>query len=430
MEISLRSHLIAGTAAVLAAGMVVAAPGLPAPAGAPSQSAAVELAALANPITAILNPLGLAFYWLADPTPLPDYPVTSPIYRAGWLFDLVLPHPNLAPPASLSLPVIQQVTKNVFDYASTTVELELGAAQTLVTGVLNAPAGVTTAFLQLLDSQFDAALQTLYGTLIDPVVQAVTLAAAGLLYPIRGVINRGAAAIAATVGLVASTVKSVIDNTGLVFTALTNTVDELIFNLGKGDFEKAWNTAVGGFLGSRIPYDQGVSCGDSDATCRASVPAQLVRSTVGGLSSYPVQTNPQTWSIRWALAEGGQNVARALATPLPLPVAAQAPTPAAVTAAAAEPATQAPADQVPPVGLAKADVVEAAGDGGPPAPAPTADGAGATASANAPAEEAAGTGETASRNRAVTADTSARRASAERGGSKVAKQRASRSAAG
>ena len=127
-------------------------------------------------------------------------------------------------------------------------------------------------------------------------------------------------------------------------------------------------------------------------TCRAGVPAQLIRSTIGGLSAYPVRTTPDTWSIRWALAEGGQGIANALATPIPSSMAA---TRTAAPAAAEPPATApAPVEDAAPVTLSKTDLVDAApAESAVPAPvsveaggsdAAAGTGAGASAADDAP----------------------------------------------
>lgn len=405
MQISLRSHLIAGTAVALAAGVVATIPSLPveAPLAAPS-TARVELAALANPIEAVLLSGGLAAFWLFDPYLLTesDYPPNYPLLTAGWIPNIVLGNPQvgLGP-----FPVVSQLVANILDYAEVAVAGQLDAIGTAFDGLVNLPGGLLTAPLLAADGQAELALETLRETLVDPVVAAVTQSLGGLLYPVFGVIQRGTAALAATVELVVDTVTSVIANAGLVFRAVERTFTGIVDNLGDGNFEGAWNFAVNGLLGITLPNADGSACTNS-GTCAPAIPAQLIRSGLGGLSNFPLPAGePFINGIRATVAQGIQNTARALAEPVVIPSASAAteqPTPAAarsVAASATPPAPQADAGAPVTVDdaatLTKTDVVKTldagtgAGAGTPTVPAADSPRANRSsrASAEAPAAE-------------------------------------------
>ncbi|MEX1175055.1 MAG: hypothetical protein WEB51_05750 [Mycobacterium sp.] len=137
-----------------------------------------------------------------------------------------------------------------------------------------------------------------------------------LLYPVFGVLQRGAAALGAAVNLLTSTVRSIVDNTALVLKVAQTTAERFVGALSDGDFEAAYNVAVSGLLGISLPDAAGEPC-YTGGECNQSVPGQIIRSTIGLFANYPNRYDLGfVNSIRATVTGGIQGIAEALSAPV------------------------------------------------------------------------------------------------------------------
>ena len=245
--------------------------------------------------------------------------------------------------------MVQQVLKNVVDYADTTVSMELAAAQTFISGFARRARRAHHGDRSRPGRANRPGAAGAPEHPVTPFVESLTTAVGGLLYPVFGVVQRGVAAISGTVDLAVALVNSVITNAGLVATAVGRTFTGIVDNLGDGNFEGAWNFAVNGFLGIRLPNADGSAC-TSSVACAPAIPAQLIRSTIGAQANWPFDAGIKN-SLRATITGGFQSIAQALAAPVDLPGSVAAVRQAGPGAAQASAGSTAEP-------LSKADIVE------------------------------------------------------------------------
>ena len=137
MQISLRSHLIAGTAAVVGVSAIAMTPvtmqHLRVPViPVPSVSAGVALAAFDSPISQLIETLGLTNTYLFSPTPWQTYAPWSDLSALGVVPQIINDH----------LPIISQLGQNGADYLLQTFTGLGTSAYLLSEGVWNAAANL------------------------------------------------------------------------------------------------------------------------------------------------------------------------------------------------------------------------------------------------------------------------------------------------
>lgn len=314
MQISLRSHLIAGTAAVVGASAIAMTPvvaqhdlALPA-IQAPAASASVQLAGFDSPITELLGSIFLANEYLTDPStvvPLPA-PWTGTVSAFGLLPQIITD----------ALPIIRQLGLNGSDNLYYGVGGLLDSASTVSEGAWNAIGDLAS-----LD------VQGAITTLVTAVQTAGAQALAAGNYVLQGVIARATAVVNNVVPILGA-LPQVIINQGLVAVGsvvkiFTDAVDALS---QPNPIEGVWNAVVDGL------FSQG------------GVPGALLSLTIGVGVPAPAPISAFVPSIRTVASSLVQAVASGLATPNPAPTPfaavasakSAAPTAASLRAAAAE----------------------------------------------------------------------------------------------
>ncbi|MEZ5132735.1 MAG: hypothetical protein R2763_13620 [Mycobacterium sp.] len=411
MQISLRSRLIAGTAAVVGASAIATTPvtaaslNLPA-VQAPSLSQ-VGLRAFVSPLSELLNTTVLTTNYLFNTTSDPTVAASWPFADLSAITAGALSLPAAGGYSSVgvipqiiddALPIISQLGYNGSDYLQA-ISTELYAAGYYLSQ------GTWDAVGELLSLDITGALDTFVGAFI----QAGSALITGAGYVLTGVINRATAVLETVVALVPVLLESTLkqiqvvgDSVGAVFNNFINAFS------GPNPIEGAWNAVVEGLLGP------------------SGIPGTLVNLTVGaGVGATLADFVP---SIRTEVQAGVKAIAGALATPVASSAAAvEAPAAAAVeaapaadeaVAAAAEaPAAEAPAaEAAAPEAAASDDNAEAAAAAGASeaAEAPAASAAPATRAATrggaakaADSDSAAGTPKRAARGAAKRAAASA-----------------------
>ena len=312
MQISLRSHLIAGTAAVVGASAIALTPVvaqhemLP-NIQLPTASSAVALAGFDSPVTELINTLNL-FPSLLFSNANGGFPTS----KVGLIPQIIYD----------ALPVVRQLGYNGSDYLLSTLNALVITGQTLSEGVWNFPQAV-------IDSVKAGSLTPLITAITDTVnTIGNTLLQAGN-YVLQGVVARGEALVNTVTSSIGTLVHYVVGQvTSLVNSAVY--VGKSI--IGATSIEGAWNAAVDGLLGP-----------GSFGTLKPSIPGALVNLTLGhgqleDPSSPPSSTNLPVPSVRTVVSGLVYEVKGDLqtpdpATPVPVPPPAAAKKVASSTAA-------------------------------------------------------------------------------------------------
>lgn len=265
MQISLRSQLIAGTAAVVGASAIAMTPVTTAHMNLPTvkvpSAAQVALAGFDSPISELLDTLTYINFDLfnGDSANVDDNLPWSPY--GGMLPEFIY----------TALPVISQLGYNGANYIENTLGAVNDSAWYLSEGVWNLPGEVLKATKQLLTGQFAAALATLTAATIDPIKAAVTSLIGAGTYLVSNIVTNLTNVLATvpgiakgllntTVGLVKATINAVVEITKQTFAAITG-----------GNFELAYNTVVDGLFG---PVG-------ADGLVTSSIPGVLETLTIG-----------------------------------------------------------------------------------------------------------------------------------------------------
>jgi hypothetical protein len=159
MQISLRSQLVAGTAAIVGASAIAMTPVMGAQLSLPSvqvpSAAAVTLTGLDSPISELLATLQLGNQYLLDTTQLVVNPLSWPFagFTGGQGFPGALTLPEFGGYSSVgllpqiiddALPIVRQLGINGSDYLNVTVAALSGAGIALSEGVWNAAGALLT----------------------------------------------------------------------------------------------------------------------------------------------------------------------------------------------------------------------------------------------------------------------------------------------
>jgi hypothetical protein len=415
MQLSLRSQMVAGVAAVGATAIALTPIAQPDLTPALQRvSAAVQLSALdlANPITALAGVAENLSASIFSQAPLLDpytdlfwpdsfyTPEFEYFYGPGYL--------GLVPDAAnrFSTGGVSALINNVSGYAEAGIYVPLSLGAGVGAALFNAPVAVVNAIGYLAAGDTEAALAELQTQILGPLTGGIQGALAGVGYIVDNAIANVQTVLTSTVpGLVAGLVNQVVTAATYLVQSAVATAGAVITDLAALDFQSAWNNSVNGFIGPNGTL------------------GQLVDLTVGlGIIEDVEYTDPDEIvptvvapSIRSVLTSAGQRLGDyssfgdggiandAFEPPAPVLSAAAQPKRAASaaasvaavkTAVAASPTAQAPAGDGPtaqaPAGDGESVDRPAAGDAAA-APAadtaPGASGAGDSADAAAPAAE-------------------------------------------
>jgi len=269
MQISLRSHLIAGTAAIVGAGAIAVNPVMGAQLSLPSinvpAAAQVGLAAFDSPLAQLFATLDVANNYLLNSTSDPTG-LASAVYWPGANFGTTwgVPPTNIpALPATLSqaalggyssvgvvsqfiddaLPIISQLGYNGLNYLN-------------VTGNALSAAGIV-----LTQSVWDAAGLLLQGNIslaLTEISTAISFAGQELLfaggYVLNNVIAKASAVVATLVGSLPQVLAVTAAQAAVVAASASAVLTNTVTALSSGNIQAAWNYAVDGLLGpSGIP---------------------------------------------------------------------------------------------------------------------------------------------------------------------------------
>lgn len=243
MQISLRSQLIAGTAAVVGASAIVMTPVAAAPLSLPSlkvpSAAQVALAGFDSPISELIDTFSWINYDLfnGDPANIDDNWSWQPF--AGMLPEFIY----------TALPIVSQMGYNGADYINVTLDAATAAAYGLSEAVWNLPSALITATKQLFTADFAGAIKTLTDATWVPIKDAVSSVVGSGLYIVNNVVTNLTNVLAALPGIAKGLANATVGIVKASINAVTEITKQTFAALGAKNFELAWNTVVDGLFG-------------------------------------------------------------------------------------------------------------------------------------------------------------------------------------
>lgn len=334
MQISLRSPMIAGTAAIVGAAAVAMTPITPT-AGLPalsSANAAVALAAYANPFSALYNSFNLGVDYLINGNFSLDAGSGATNWPAAGISDYtnsVLPFgywndaPGYLPaitnigliPNSITVPfpVGIQVVNNWIGYGNIAYQ---ALAQVIDAGLnlLWAPVGLGIAIVEDLVSGNVADIPVqIQATLAYSVAQIQDAAAAvvgGAAVIAADVVAKATAAVQVLAAAVPAALANLPRQVGVIAASATTAVTAITTALSTGNVEGAWNAAVAGLLGPT---------GVPGAVVNLTLGAGVQTGEVSDAATYYANVVP---SVRNEAQSLGQGLSLALASTATPPAAA------------------------------------------------------------------------------------------------------------
>lgn len=334
MQISLRSPMIAGTAAIVGAAAVAMTPITPT-AGLPalsSANAAVALAAYANPFSALYNSFNLGVDYLINgnfsldagsgatnwpAAGISDY--TNSVLPFGYWNDAsgylpAITNIGLIPNSiTVPFPVGIQVVNNWIGYGNIAYQ---ALAQVIDAGLnlLWAPVGLGIAIVEDLVSGNVADIPVqIQATLAYSVAQIQDAAAAvvgGAAVIAADVVAKATAAVQVLAAAVPAALANLPRQVGVIAASATTAVTAITTALSTGNVEGAWNAAVAGLLGPT---------GVPGAVVNLTLGAGVQTGEVSDSTTYYANVVP---SVRNEAQSLGQGLSLALASTATPPAAA------------------------------------------------------------------------------------------------------------
>ena len=273
MQISVRSHLIAGTIAVTCAAAVMApvAQGhLAAPVLSVPVSAQVALAAFNNPFAELLGTAEMAqnyifgVYYNGGDSPTPgageaNWPYAGFDQTGGDFLNYALynnvelgyyAYVGEVPQNVIdAMPVVRQLETNVADYANVGLTALISAGVALTDGLWTFPSAVVTAAQLALAGDFSAALSTLSAAILTPIQTAASGLVSAGTYIVSNVAARLGAVVAALPQIATTYAGAAAGAAALTAEKIAAVTQAVVSNLAALNFQGAWNAAVAGALG-------------------------------------------------------------------------------------------------------------------------------------------------------------------------------------
>jgi hypothetical protein len=338
MQISIRSQLIAGTAAVVGASAIAMTPVTQANLALPDlhlpSVAPVSLTGFDSPLSELIGTFNSFNQWMvsAADTPLSYValggfvdPVVAAATAAAFNFNSVGLLPQVI---NDHMPILTQVGLN----GAASLESTLNASTTMgliaSEALWNLPGAYIDATRQALSGDIPGAIATLQSAIVTPFVEAGQVALANGNYLLDNAVARGTALLSAVPDLFNLVVQSSIGQAQVLATSFSTVVQNVITGLAAGNAEQAWNAAVDGFFGPN------------------GLPGTFLNLTVGAGVQTPSGVVP---SIRGEIQAAVHGVADALAAtgssePVPPPSTAAEASPSASALRVAAVQESSPAD--------------------------------------------------------------------------------------
>lgn len=254
MQLTLRSQLIAGAAALGVAAAVVV-PSAPSDLSTARVSDVVNLVAFDNPIAVLLGTAEDVVFNIFDPLAVPapaDLYWPDSFYTEDFSFLFAPGYWGTIPDFvnQFSKGGLSAVASNLSGYVSAAAYGLNSLIAGPTTAIWNTPFALVTAAGYLLAGQVDLALAELQTQILDPIVEAFNDIVDVTGYIVDNVISNAATVLSNTIpGLVSNVIGSVVAGTTYVFEDALATLGQVVTDLASLQLEDAWNGALDGFLG-------------------------------------------------------------------------------------------------------------------------------------------------------------------------------------
>lgn len=269
MLISLRSQLVAGTAAVIGAGSVAVA-GISHPLPAVTTSPLVSLAGFSNPIEQLLATVDvgqnylLGTYFNGSDVPTPgageaNWPYAGFGQTGGDVLNFALYNeialgnyssvgllPQLTNDAS---PIIRQLTTNLYTYVNAALSGVIGSVAAASAGVWNFPAAAVEALQLALSGDIGQAFTVLTDAIVDPIVAAGGALFEAAAFVVTDFVAKAVAVLEVIPGNLALFAGASVGGAAVLAEKSIQIATNWLTSLGSGDWEGAWNVAIDGLLG-------------------------------------------------------------------------------------------------------------------------------------------------------------------------------------
>lgn len=255
MQLSLRSQLTAGVAALSATAVAIAPIAQPDLLASPQEvSAAVQLSAFANPVAELLGTLALTseFIFYQDLLPSPsDLFWPDSFYNSDFTFVYAPVYDGLIPDAvnQFSSGALSAVLNNLSGYIDTTVYGVTGVATGVSDAVFNTPFALITAAQLALAGQIDAAITELQTQILVPLQDGIATGIQAGTYILNNVVANATTLLTDTLPrLVSGLAEATVAGTTSLVQAAIAVATDVVSNLASLNIEGAWNAAVNGLL--------------------------------------------------------------------------------------------------------------------------------------------------------------------------------------
>lgn len=252
MNVSLRSQMTAGVAALGAAVVAVAPITQPdlLPTAAQRIAAAVELSGFSNPVIAITDNIFFAAGYFLDQDFVNENTVWPDSFSGEFLY-APLNYGILPDFANqFSTGPLSGLVNNLGGYGFAGITAALNLIDGVAGSAFNAPFAIVDAVQELIGGDPAAALQTLITAIVEPLQSAIDEVVYDVGYIVDNILGNIQTVVTFTIPfLVAEVVGAVVDNVGLVASLLADTAASFVANLAALDIEGAWNDIVDGILG-------------------------------------------------------------------------------------------------------------------------------------------------------------------------------------
>ena len=257
MQLSLRSQMIAGIAALGATAVAITP--IAQSAVVPSMarvSSAVELSAFVNPISVVAGVIEGTVADALNSAALPDS--TSLYWPDSFYSDtnydiLYAPgYVGLIPDTvnQFSFGALSALVNNVSGYAEAGLSAPVGLIEGVTSAVWNAPQAAIAAVGYLAAGDTASALAVLQTQIIAPLTTGIQQAANGIGYIVDNLIGNISTLTTDTLPrLVANVVSQVVGASTYIVQSAIATVSQVATDLAGLQLENAWNDAINGFLG-------------------------------------------------------------------------------------------------------------------------------------------------------------------------------------
>lgn len=255
MQLSLRSQMIAGVAALGATAVAIAP--LSQPTLAPSMarvSSEVQLSALVNPISLITANIGYlaedVFSTLVWNGPDELY-WPEGFYSADFEFVYYPQYVGAIPDAAnqFSFGALAALVNNLSGYAEAALST-LSVVEGVSSAIWNTPAAVVSAVGYLAAGDTASALAVLQTEIIAPLQAGIAQAVAGVGFIIDNVLGNVQSLATITIpGLIANVGSQIVGSASYMIQSAVATATQVVTDLAGLQFEAAWNDALNGFLG-------------------------------------------------------------------------------------------------------------------------------------------------------------------------------------